>query len=464
MEEVFKDPVQLTKAINIRELMEKSSGEFQIDLDFKKNKNGMMFNTDDDLYPDMNEDDDDSDTENTLKCIEESAEKKLLSSPEYHSFEQLAPKMIDCLASGDVKLLIIEEGDGPLVPVDAEVTLHYAAYYERANIPFDSTLTMNRGEPLRIRLGVGKMLTGLEIGLTHVKGPAARFHLLLQPIVAWGLRGAPPRVRPEPVLFVITLYDVRCVHAAERFNDLPMSEQAKFEVTTKTIKDIRAEAKDLFNRQKYIRAIRSYQQAMSVLSLSRPQNATEEAEIKDLKVKIYVNLAICYYKINKPKYVIGMCENIDRHIDINKHCKGIFYYGRGYELLGKIDEAISCYKKALKLEPKNKEIGKVLSDLDARNKQSAITEKSMWKKALNNDVEEKKVVYNVDDDFKDGVVDMCQDLAGREDYAKFDLPLGLTKDELVCIKSVTSQFNCLVVQEDGEGKRKKVSIVKKVMN
>ncbi|XP_026748057.1 inactive peptidyl-prolyl cis-trans isomerase shutdown-like [Trichoplusia ni] len=465
MEEVFRDPVQLTKAINIRELIEKSSGEFQIDLDFKKKQDGLMINADDDLYPDMNDDDeDDSDTEDTLKGIEQAAEKMLLSSPEYHSFEQLAPKMMDCLSNGDVKLLIIEEGDGPLVPIDAEVTLHYAAYYERADIPFDSTLTMNRGEPLRIRLGVGKVLPGLEIGLTHVKGPSARFHLLLQPAVAWGSRGALPRVKPEPVLFVISLYDVRCVDAAARFNDLPMAEQAKFEITTKTIKDIRAEAKDLFNRQKYMKAIRSYQQAMSVLSLSRPQNDAEETEIKDLKVKIYVNLAICYYKINKPKYVLGMCENIDRYVDINKHCKGIFYYGRGYELLGKIDEAISCYKKALKLEPKNKEIGKVLADLDAKNKKSAITEKFMWKKALNNVDEEKKVVFNVDDDFKDGVADMCQDLAGREDYAKFDLPMGLTKDEVACIKSLTSQFDCLVVLEDGEGKRKKVSIVKKVTN
>lgn len=36
-------------------------------------------------------------------------------------------------------------GDGPLVPSDAEVTIHYAAYWEKAKIPFDSTLTMNSG-------------------------------------------------------------------------------------------------------------------------------------------------------------------------------------------------------------------------------------------------------------------------------------------------------------------------------
>lgn len=243
-----------------------------------------------------------------------------------------------------------------------------------------------------------------------------------------------------------------------------MAEQAKFEITVKTIKDIRAEAKDLFKRHKYKQAIKNYQQAMSVLSLSLPQNEEEEANIKDLKVKIYVNLAICYYKINKPKYIIGMCENIDRYVDINKHCKGIFYYGRAYELLGKTDEAITCYKKALKLEPKNKDIGQVLADLDEKYKKSMVNEKVMWKKALKIEpIEEKNVICNVDDDFKNGVADMCQDLAGRSDYAKFDLPMGLTKNEIDCIKSLTSQFDSLAVIEDGDGKRKKVSIVKKVI-
>lgn len=244
-----------------------------------------------------------------------------------------------------------------------------------------------------------------------------------------------------------------------------MAEQAKFETTMKTVKDIRAEAKDAFQKQKYLKAIRSYTQALNVLTISRPDNEKEEKEIKDLKVKVYVNLAVCYYKINKPKYIIGMCEVIDHIIDINKHCKAIFYYGRAYELLGKTEKAIACYKQALKLEPKNTEIGEVLAQIDGKNKKSKVDEKIMWRKALSNKPEaaEKKVVYSVDDDFKNGVADMCQDLAGRSDFAKFDLPSGLNHDEIMCIKDLTSAFKCLEVLEDGDGKRKKISVVKKVL-
>ncbi|KAG6464978.1 hypothetical protein O3G_MSEX014851 [Manduca sexta] len=214
MEEVSKDPVQFSKGINLSELMT-SETEFHIDLDFKKSNVNPMINADEDLFPDMDEEGD-SDTEDVLKRIEESTDKMMLSSPDYHSFEKLAVNMIDCVASGDVKILVIEEGDGPLVPVDAEVTIHYAAYWEKAKIPFDSTLTMNQGAPKRIRLGAGNIIPGLEIGLTTVKGPTARFNLLVQPAAAWGPRGVPPRIRPEPALFVIVLYDVKDNQAAVR--------------------------------------------------------------------------------------------------------------------------------------------------------------------------------------------------------------------------------------------------------
>ncbi|CAG9790619.1 unnamed protein product [Diatraea saccharalis] len=76
---------------------------------------------------------------------------------------------------------------------------------------------MNSGAPIKIKLGTGRCLPGVEIGVTTVRGPAARFHLLLQPRLAWGPLGAPPRVRPDPALFVISLYDVKDVHAATRY-------------------------------------------------------------------------------------------------------------------------------------------------------------------------------------------------------------------------------------------------------
>ncbi|KAL4721213.1 hypothetical protein ACJJTC_000319 [Scirpophaga incertulas] len=431
MDEVFKDPVHFSKGINLKTLMT-SSTEFHIDIDFQKETDLLG---DDDLLAE-DDDEEDSDIEDVLKNIEESTEKLMLSSPDYLSFKELATKMVDCVPSGDCKILILEEGTGPVVPVDAEVTVHYAAYWEKAKIPFDSTMTMNVGSPMNIRLGIGKCLPGLEIGLTTVRGPTARFILLLQPRLAWGPNGVPPRILPQPALFVISLYNVKDVYSASKFNDLPIEEQTKFEVTMKTVAVLHSQAKDLFGKKKYYKAIKNYQQSRSVLCLSMPRDKNEEEEIKKLTIKVISNL--------------------------DNHCKALFYCGQAHEMLGKQELAAKYYKKALKLEPKNRDIGKALASLDESVKTGEKNVKELWQNAFQSQPRKEKVVYDIDDDFKNGVRDMCQDLAGRKEYAKFDLPTGLTKDEVMCIKNLTEDFEGLTVLEDGEGKRKKVSIVKKI--
>ncbi|XP_061381794.1 inactive peptidyl-prolyl cis-trans isomerase shutdown-like [Danaus plexippus] len=457
MEEVFKDPVPFSKGVRLQDLINGES-EFHIDLDFKKTQMGLMGACDDDLFPDMEENDNDTDD---MKLLEDSMEAVVLSCPEYRSFDDLASKMIDCVPSGDVKMLIIEEGSGCLIPPDAVVTVHYAAYFEKARIPFDSTLTMNNGLPLKMQLGKGRFIPGLEIGLTCVHGPKAHFQLMLSPRVAWGERGALPRIRPDRALFVIQLYDVTDVSAPARFNDLPMEEQRRFQVTMETVKSIHSQAKELYSKKKYLKAIRNYQQSVSILNISNTRDEEEENNVKDLKIKAYINLAVCYYKLNKPKYVLNMCESLDYLTDTDKHSKILFYYARAHEMLNKYDQAVTYYRKALKIEPHNKEIGDALTNLDKYNKKSAVTEKEIWRNVFKTDVD-KKVRYSVDRDFQNGVLDMCQELAGKVEYSRFDLPSGLTKDELECIKDLCSKFEGLVVMETGEGKKKNVSIVKRL--
>ncbi|XP_045456385.1 inactive peptidyl-prolyl cis-trans isomerase shutdown-like [Melitaea cinxia] len=459
MEDVFKDPVPLSEGIKLKDLLS-GNAEFHLDMDFKKSSMGMMLNCDDDLFPDM--DDGNSDSEDTYKNLEAETEKNMLSSPEYHSFSDLSSKMVDCIPSGEVKMLIIEEGDGPLVPVDAMCTLHYAAYFEKASLPFDSTLTMNNGAPMSLRLGRGRFLPGLEIGLTSVKGPKARFLLLLQPSMAWGPLGVPPRIRPEPALFVIVLYDVDDIQGYVRYNDLPSEEQKKYEVIIKTVKSLHNHAKVLFSKkQNYSKAIKNYQQAISILNTAKTENSDESNEVKRLKINSYTNLAVCYYKLNKPKHIINMCEALEYVTDIEKHCKVMFYYARGHEMLGKYEEALKYYKKALKLEPKNTDIGAALANLDKYFKKSADQERDLWQNAFQCTSQKKAIVYDVDEDFKNGVVDMCQNLVARDEYAKFDLAPGLTKDEISCIKDLSSKFEGIVVLEEGEGRKKRFSVVKK---
>ncbi|XP_045489167.1 inactive peptidyl-prolyl cis-trans isomerase shutdown [Pieris rapae] len=452
--ESLDEPVQLSEGITISDLL-KSPVEFSLNVNHKKLKNV----EDDDDFDDIFESESSSDSEDIVQMLEESTTKMFLSCPEYHSFKDLATKMIDCVSSGDVKMLILEEGEGPLVPVDAEVSIHYAAYWEKAKIPFDSTITMNRGEPKVVRLSKDGIIPGLEIGLTAVKGPTARFLLLIQPALAWGPQGILPRIKPEPALFVVNLLSVNDIQASIRFNDLPLEEQRKYEVTIRTVTSLHTQAKNLYARKKFNKCIKHYQQSICVLNLSVAKNSEEEAEIRRLKVNTFINSAVCYYKTNKPNNIIKMCESIDYISDVDKHCKALFYLGRAYEMLGNMDNALKYYKKALNLEPKNREIGKALHNLDEYNKKSAVSEKAFCQNVFK--VAPAKKVYDVDIDFQNTVRDMCQNLAATENFTKFELPNNFRSAELEFMKDLCSEFKDMFVQVDGEGKKKRIYVIKK---
>lgn len=240
---------------------------------------------------------------------------------------------------------------------------------------------------------------------------------------------------------------------------MPLEEQRKYEVTIRTVRSLHAQAKATYAKKKYDKCIKHYQQSICVLNLSVVKNSEEEAEIRRLKINTFINLAVCFYKTNKPKNILKMCESIDYISDIDKHCKALFYYGRAHEMLGNMENALTHYKKALKLEPKNRDIGRALSNLDKYNKDSAVNEKAFCQSVFKSASEKK--VYDVDVDFQNTIRDMCQNLAGTESYTKFELPNNFRSAERDFIKDVCSEFENLYLQEDGEGRRKRSYIIKK---
>lgn len=230
----------------------------------------------------------------------------------------------------------------------------------------------------------------------------------------------------------------------------------------RTVQAIRNQSKDLFARKKFHQAIANYQRASSVLTISRPENEAQERELKDLRIKIILNLAICYYKLEKPKYILKMLDLADTIVDVRKLPKALFYYGRAHQLLGQTEKAIKYYKSALKLEPKNKEIGATLLELDVRSKRSAENEQSMWQRAFKSEPTTKKVTYTVDENFESEVREVCEHLMGIDGYGKIDLPGGLTHDEVLCVQTVANQFDDkLIVACDDTGSKRKITLIKK---
>jgi FK506-binding protein 6 len=87
-------------------------------------------------------------------------------------------------------LQVVRPGSGCTVPTNAVVTVHYNAYVEYGDEPYDSTWL--RGYPTVCHLYEG-FIPGLTVGIASMKkGETSRF--LIHPDMAYGKMGCPPRI------------------------------------------------------------------------------------------------------------------------------------------------------------------------------------------------------------------------------------------------------------------------------
>lgn len=230
----------------------------------------------------------------------------------------------------------------------------------------------------------------------------------------------------------------------------------------KTVAASNSKAKELFKKNLYSKATKQYHRSQQILQISSPQNDTELAEIKKLLSQVYINLAVCYTKMRLPKKVLLMCDDLGRIVNTEKHCKCLFYYGKAFHMLGEYDEAVKFYKKALKIEPKNHDIGQAMAELNALIEKGKTQEKEMWKHAFKNNADKKEDSFeDLEDDFKNVFQDTCKELSARTGHARFDLPSSMVRREVDFIETLIKKFDSLSFDREVKGGQPVYSIIKK---
>jgi len=105
-------------------------------------------------------------------------------------------------ASG-LKYEVVEAGEGESPKMGARVLVHYAGWFTDGKL-FDASYS--RGEPAEMRLGT--VIPGWNEGLQLMK-PGATYRFVIAPKLAYGARGAPPRIAPNTTLvFLVKLVKV----------------------------------------------------------------------------------------------------------------------------------------------------------------------------------------------------------------------------------------------------------------
>lgn len=264
---------------------------------------------------------------------------------------------------------IIQEGEGDERPEDGyEVSVHYTGTFEDGK-EFDSS--HNRGSPFNFTIGTGSVIKGWEIALKTMKrNEIAEFGL--PPELAYGERGSPPTIPPNTRLnFIIELMDWTLDNAE---GQKPVYRMTLEERLSKC-QEKKSAGGNHFKDGKYDLAIRQYRDVMKLAEISEfrddgkvvelegqansqmPAESDDEkakkAELKQMLLVSYLNLALCYLKVKKLKECIANCDNalsIDP-MSIKAH----FRKGLAFLPTQDYEKAIQQFDKVLELDPNNSE-------------------------------------------------------------------------------------------------------------
>ena len=103
----------------------------------------------------------------------------------------------------DLEITDIWEGTGPEAKAGDNVQVHYVGVAFSTGEEFDAS--WNRGEPLPLRLGAGRVIVGWDRGIQGMK-VGGRRKLVIPPDLGYGNRGAGNAIKPgETLIFVCDL-------------------------------------------------------------------------------------------------------------------------------------------------------------------------------------------------------------------------------------------------------------------
>lgn len=264
---------------------------------------------------------------------------------------------------------IIHEGEGDEHPEDGyEVTVHYKGTFEDGT-EFDSS--HSRGSPFNFTLGTGSVIKGWEIGLKTMKrNEIAEFSL--PPELAYGERGSPPTIPPNARLnFIIELMDWAL--------DDPEAQKPVYRMSLEEriskCHEKKSAGGNHFKDGKYDLAIKQYRDIMKLAEISEfrddgkvveldsvpdsqlppesDQDRAQRLELKQMLLVSYLNLALCYLKVNKLKECIDNCDSALEQDP--KNVKAHFRKGLAYLPTNDYEKALKQFETVLEIDPNNAE-------------------------------------------------------------------------------------------------------------
>ncbi|XP_054474622.1 inactive peptidyl-prolyl cis-trans isomerase FKBP6 isoform X2 [Anoplopoma fimbria] len=293
-------------------------------------------------------------------------------------FDQLRLQMNDVLGDGGILKEVVQSGEGPPVPDNASVLIHYSGFLEYSDRPFETTTHLKY--PRMMKLGRDVTLAGLELGLlTMRKGEFSRF--LFQPQYAYGDMGCPPLIPAAAVvLYEVQILDFLDSGQVDNFVTMSPEEQNTVPLSTllEVVSTLRSFGNRCFSQSRYDNAKDRYKQATLLLGNRETQSNAETERIKTALLPLYLNLSLAELRLDSPHKALKY-GNKALEID-SANTKALFRCGQAYLELHEYESAQDCLITAQAKKPFDSDINNLLRKVAICYKDSLDKQKDLYSK------------------------------------------------------------------------------------
>ncbi|KAI8782892.1 inactive peptidyl-prolyl cis-trans isomerase FKBP6-like isoform X1 [Biomphalaria glabrata] len=398
----------------------------------------------------------------------------------YRKMKRIKNSDITPEQDGGVLKQMKKPGFGKTVPEKALVQIHYNAYSEIGQPPYDSTRM--RGEPMKLRLGQGASILGLELAiLSMAKHEISRF--LIHYSYGYGEMGCPPRIPPKATLIIdLEVMSFTEQDGVDDYYDLtPEERRAKLKYVDieKVVNVETAEGKQYFDSKNYQKASYKYSRAQNILEEYHLKNDEEEKLWTKQLLKVYTNSAICHHNLKQFGRTIHFCNEILKKDKNN--VKAHYFKGKALHGIGNFLEAKNSLKLARNLDPSNTAISSALQSLAKSMKEQELFEKNMCQKMFSKPIYNAKSDTDVfsgtekkeetpkdegdqqtcSEDFRNLVEEQLQKFQKESDMTEMPFPcIQMNNLEIACILETADKLG-LGIRKRGTGSQLRYEVHKK---
>lgn len=221
------------------------------------------------------------------------------------------------------------------------------------------------------------------------------------------------------------------------FREINFSEPNMFQRVDLQVKKLYSSGLTLHKCHNFMAAIQLFRKSVFMLHKCRLADEKEEEKQEKWLKKLYLNLAICYNRVEQPLKACIACNELNRLNSLWNSKKALFQNAKALRMIGQYDAAEKRLLRAQKISP-NKDTDKDLVEehnLLQKTRDACDQSKLLFKHVHGPSME------LISDAFKEEVVTLIKNFKENVNLCKLTLPGGLNTVELQYIKDTCIREN-----------------------